>query len=494
VVSDAEPITLYGLKRFAASYWGLLALLGLATVLRLIGIGQWSLWQDEEMSIYLSQDHRHIFVRSFPPFFKLLSSIYAWTGISTSVGRAVAGAFGVLGIAMTYGFCRKHASPQVGLIAALFLTVTLGHLFWSQSIRYYTMLAAAELATVWLFYEGLEQNKAWKVALSGLTFTFAMVIHFTAVLLLPVLVGYLLLVFALRQAEPGYRWQPLAVWSLIVAIGLYFLLPQFLAFQRSGAGGPPPVVQPPLPLLVRITAYYGVPVVGLALASLAFWRAVPIRFYLLAFSLGVIPNLEIIVLGVRAMANITWYHAFVAMHGAAILAAVGLVGLASVGWRKLALTAGVLSTLYYGVFLGLYYTTMHGDRPRWEEACAHLQQLEPIEPMSATNSQLFATVPEVIAYYLGVPPDRARPQGPLVQLIEEPPRLPPEPKPAWYLVKASHVSPAYEAWFNKHCEYRAAFPAHTGPVDRTVRIYYWPGKAAEQDESPAITAGSSSEE
>ncbi len=461
--------------------WGALALvLLLAGVLRALGIGQWSLWQDEEMSVYFSQYQRHFFVQVFPPFFVLLGWLYELTGVSVAAGRALAGAFGLLSIGLTYGLCRKHGSPALGVIAALLLSVALGHLFWSQSVRYYTMLAAAGMGSLWLFFDGLEEGKYWKLISSGLLFVLALKIHFTAVLLLPVYVGYLLLVFALRQNTARYGWKRILAALAPMLLGLVLLAPQFRQFQASGVAGPPPVYQPPLPMLVRIAAYYGLPMLALAALSPLFWKRVPPRMYLLLFALGVIPNLELLTLGVLAMANTTWYHAFIAIHGAAGLAAVTLVGLYRFGWRKLALTTAALAGIYYAAFLGLYYTAAHGDRPRWQEGAAYLRQAIPIDGATPLPT-IYATVPQVVGHYLDLTSaDRWYAPQPeseaLAEQVKPVPDAPPETldEEAWFLVKASHVTPNYQAWFARHCQPKASFPARTGPIDRTIHVYYCP--------------------
>ncbi len=90
------------------------------------------------------------------------------------------------------------------------------------------------------------------------------------------------------------------------------------------------------------------------------------------------------------------------------------------------------------------------------------------------NPAIFAMVSGVVAYYLGVEPAQTMGNS----LVSNLPSQPPSQETAidqWYLVKASRISEAYAAWFATHCELKKTFEAHTGPVDRSIRVYFRPG-------------------
>ena len=120
--------------------------------MRLCMIDEWSLWEDEETTIYFSQNVEKPYPSSFPLFFALLNQVFAVTGASALAGRGVATAFGVLSIALTYVLGARLVSRNAGLIAALFVSMSLGHMFWSQSVRYYTLVLALQLlCLVWFW-------------------------------------------------------------------------------------------------------------------------------------------------------------------------------------------------------------------------------------------------------------------------------------------------------------------------------------------------------
>ena len=56
---------------------------------------------------------------------------------------------------------------------------------------------------------------------------------------------------------------------------------------------------------------------------------------------------------------------------------------------------------FYVPVLAAYYGPAHGDRPRWREAAVLVQQARSTNP----DLPVFAQVPGVVAFYLGVPPD-----------------------------------------------------------------------------------------
>ena len=96
-------------------------------------------------------------------------------------------------------------------------------------------------------------------------------------------------------------------------------------------------------------------------------------------------------------------HAFVSV--------IGVVAIAGYAWQSLSerAPAWVAASTGIGVIgaslvvIVSYFTTAHGDRPRWREATA---RLSPAVVAATTDVDVFSQVPGVIAHYLGVPPDQ----------------------------------------------------------------------------------------
>ena len=192
----------------------------------------------------------------------------------------------------------------------------------------------------------------------------------------------------------------------------------------------------------------------------------PLVFLLLA---AILPVLELTVIAQLDLALIAWYYIFFALPAFAVLAASTLVALVDKG-RAAAATVGGVALLYSAVFLVGYFTQMHGDRPRWREAALQLSELADLTPTAASRAKVYASVPGVVAYYLGVAPGETM-GHPLVTPV---PRQPPADAPTvdqWYVVEAGSITPQYAAWFAAQCEQRGRFEAHSGPRDRSVLLY-----------------------
>ncbi|MCE9543923.1 MAG: glycosyltransferase family 39 protein [Planctomycetia bacterium] len=461
--------------RLLESRWMIVAILAVAAGLCVLRIGAWSLWQDEETSIYFSQHCDKLFPRCSPIYFSALHGLFQITGVSVVAGRLLASFFGLLSIWLTYLFLRRYVSRPAGLVAAILLAACLDQLFWSQSIRYYTMVACFQLAALLMLYEGFEESRPGKLVLAGILFNIALFTNFTAVLLLPVVVVYLLLVAIFRQRSAGYSWRNMLALGVPALLGILAVIPRLLELRGSGVLGGPPPVQYPGPIIVRIVCYYGVPIIGLAIAAPLLVRRIS-RPYLLMFCWALLPVLELFTLGWLRLANVTWNHGQMAMYGCAALAGAGLTECWKAGLRRTAIALAAISLIYYGAFAVQYYTAMQGNRPPWRAGAEFVRGAAAVHSKSANNPPIYCTVPEVLAFYLDVPPGETHQQE-LVKQMPEHPLLAAPRRAEWYVVTRRNVTPEYDAWFAQNCQLKATFPAWTGPVDHSVVVYVRPAEA-----------------
>ncbi len=177
--------------RFIRSPLPIFVILGIAAGLRFANLYEWSLWEDEETTIYFSQHLDHSFPSSFPIFFILLNGLFRLTGISVEVGRLIPAAAGVLSVWLVYVCFKRLVSRETALLASLFLAINLGHLFWSQSIRYYVLVFAFQLLSMYWFIYGFESGKYRFLLFSCLAFALSLFSHSSAILLAPVYVVFL---------------------------------------------------------------------------------------------------------------------------------------------------------------------------------------------------------------------------------------------------------------------------------------------------------------
>ena len=128
-------------------------------------------------------------------------------------------------------------------------------------------------------------------------------------------------------------------------------------------------------------------------------------------SASLIPVMELVVIALLDVMNATWYYGFFALFGWVTLAASSLVCLYHRGHGWSAAVLAAVTGLYYVVFLVGYYTTMHGDRPRWAEATTFLQRITDVQASSMDKPEIYASVPGVVAFYLGVDPTQTMDNG-----------------------------------------------------------------------------------
>jgi 4-amino-4-deoxy-L-arabinose transferase-like glycosyltransferase len=456
-----------------------MCVLALAILLRFWNLAEWSMWEDEEGTVYYSQRIDKPFAQLFPVFFFALHVIYQVTGVTVAAGRVFAAVLGILGIVLVYSCFMHLVSRRVALLACFFLAINFGHLFWSQSIRYYNLVVVFQLLSMYWLVLGLERRNWVLLVLSLVTFVLGLWTHFSAILLAPAYLCYLGLLVSGR----GLRYPIKIAYCLSYACGLLVVGVLFAwklheaQAMLSGVGGGLPSARNPLHVLMTVVAYFGLPLVMLGVVSPWFApRDVPRRLVWFVYVVAVVPVLELPVIAKLNVINVTWYYALISLSAFAIAAAFTCVGLYQRGWRRAVVVSIGCSAVYFAIHLVAYNTTMFGDRPRWEEATIYLRQAAAIHVNKPDNPAVFASVPGVVAFYLGVDPGQTKPDS-LVQMVPAAPSQSAPSRSQWYVVEAGHISDEYQAWLDKECALKAAFEAHTGPRDRTVRVYeYQPKK------------------
>lgn len=451
---------------FAAA---VLLVLAVAAGLRAVGIDTWSLWEDEEGS--LTRAHESLFwgfQKFFPLFFFVLKPYTDWVGLSVGALRALPAALGVLSIAFTMTGFRRHVSARTAVVAGLLLAVNLGHLFFSQTVRYYTTVLTFEvLAAVW-FFDGFETGRRWKLGLSLAMLVLGLLTHFSALLLAPVFVGHLLLAAVLRDRGGGYtvRWY-LIYGAVLVVVGAVFAW-RMTQLQGMIGGWAIPSQRDPYHVGTTIVAYFGLPILVLGLLAPWLARDLPGRTLRFLLVLAVVPVLELLTLAALNTVNVTWYYGFIGMIGFAVLAAATLTSQWRLGRKRLVYGLGAAAALYSAAFLGMYYTIAHGDRPRWAEAAEVLKAEAGVRPGNPDNPMVRATVPGTLAFYLGEHPSKPEKDRIVMLFAAERADV---PAADWYVVEDRVLSPQHREWFAERCELRARFEAHSGPVDRSVSVY-----------------------
>lgn len=217
-------------------------LVALAAILRLLHLGH-GLWWDEIRTLVDSVrlplwqivtvfpgDNQHTL---FSILAHLSISIF---GESEWSLRLPAALFGIATVPLLYACAREFTARTEALAAALLLTVSYHHVWFSQSARGYALLAFFTLLCTWLLLRGLRSSRMSYFAWYGIVAASAIYTHVTMV--------FLVASHALWCAVPlGIPWPPRAAWQrwrgpisgFIIAgvVGLALNLPFLLEVREA---------------------------------------------------------------------------------------------------------------------------------------------------------------------------------------------------------------------------------------------------------------------
>lgn len=437
--------------------------LAAAAMLRVIGAGEWSLWEDEETSVYFSQHPDRSFPRAFPLFFLLLGALYEITGISVLVGRLLAASIGVSTLWLSWTIARRFVSYRVALVALVLMAVSPAHLFWSQSIRYYGLLLLFQLLSIQTFLNGMASGRLWLLLASNLAILAALKTHDSAMLLIPVYIvwfGWL-------------AWQEGVTRDLVRKAIAFFGLPAIVLVTSAGRifhmfSGPAGsgTQGDPWQVLVTAVVYFGPPACALAVVAVL-GRGRPTNTFMFFALLAIIPLLGLIAIASRQRMNITYYYGFISLFGVAVLAGYGWEALAP--RRRVARLVVAGASVFHITVLAQYYGPGFGDRPRWKDAAAHVRH---DAKRAAGAFIVYSTVPGSVAFHLGVDP--ARTMGhPTVRGMHQgaftTPRV-----PTYYVVERRTIGLPQQQWLDARCELPATYPSQFLTRDRSVEVFYCP--------------------
>lgn len=207
------------------------ALITAGLALRLNALGFQSLWRDEVDAIRFALAPLPDLIQTFsqpgfngPLYFLLLRGWIGAAGQSEYALRFLSLIFGVVGIALIYVLGRRLFNRPIGLVAALLLTVSAYHVWYSQEVKMYTLITALALAALYSLRRAVEAGRArWWAGVIVCT-SLAMYSHILAALLIPVEVVLFIVWWPLSRSrlKPGLitlaaltlPYLPLAVWQL----------------------------------------------------------------------------------------------------------------------------------------------------------------------------------------------------------------------------------------------------------------------------------------
>ena len=219
-------------KQWRSSSIPLAVILLLGLVLRLLYLGEKSLWLDEISSVTFARLDWHNFWNlmlareSNMVFYYLLLRGWIHLGESELVLRLLSVIFGVATIGAIYVFAKDFFGRQTALLAALLLAVNGAHVRASQWIRSYSLLLLLIVLSSILLARGLQRPTRRIWILYGLVTVLAVYSHFMVGLLIAA--QWISLLFLPRRCIPRKQ-----VSTAIAAVTLFSLPAAIFVVSRN---------------------------------------------------------------------------------------------------------------------------------------------------------------------------------------------------------------------------------------------------------------------
>lgn len=440
------------------SEWLLLAgVTLLAALLRFNQLGTWSFWGDEVFSLSGQSDG---FIRSTTV--SLIQLTTQLMGESEWSARLVPALIGTLSVPLMYFPLSRAAGRRVALISASLLAVSTWHLYWSQNARFYILLSLLYTFAFLGYFISLEEDNPWLMVLSVVCFGLAAKERLLALLLIPVLIGYTLILFLPKVPKPtGLRARNLAIFFIPIGIiGGAFAWP-FLRDVPGWLDGFGRINNNPFWLAAGTFYYISLPVVFIAGFSALYFIRRGNRLAFLASLGAALPLLAVMVLSLfHYTAN---RYVFISLTSFIILAGMGLSELFSLLEGDRRLLAFAILMLALGVSLGddiLYFRYQNGNRDNWKAA------FEYIDRNDAPGDLVVVGNREIATYYL---------RQPVVSFSQFSPELLNEYERAWFVedLTMEELFPEQRAWLRANVPLVADFDNHVYARVFTMRVYLY---------------------
>ena len=463
-------------------YLLLLVITLVAAALRFYKLGSWSFWIDEIFTVGRVQAHYSSLeeiIQNVPPNWTWLPlSLLLTSGILNTLGtnewsaRLVPALIGIFSIPILYFPIRRLLGSAVALMAVLLLAVAPWHLYWSQNARYYTALLLFYSLALFAFFFALERDRLGYMLLFIVLTYLATSERLSALLIVPVVACYLLLLKILPfEKPPGLRARNLLPLILLPIVGVLFEIYRLVEGHQlmisdvysNFLNGTIDVLHA-VRLLSGVIYYIGVPLVCLAFFGGIYLLAAKKRLGLFLL-LGALVPLVVLLAPVSQTRYVFQSLPFWIILG---IIAVRQIYISVSGHGRI-LAVGVLVLLLVDPIgqVWLYYNYQNGHRWDWKGAFALVQGKR------VDGDLVVTTWPQLGSYYLGdevIPMHRTQPDD----VVQAGSRV-------WF-VDDGWVNPELAKWLLKNTELVDVFDVHmTGKVF-PMRVYlYDPNRTGAKD-------------
>lgn len=362
--------------------YGIFAVILLSAALRMFQLGTESLWVDEGYS--LRDASAGLSLTDMRPLYFIILHFWAMLGGSDLWLRLPAAIFGILSVWLMYVTANRLAGHRVGIVAALFMAVSILQINHSQEVRMYSLVTLFTLAEALFFIQFIETGRARNLVLTLIFAGLAFLAHPLTVLMLAVFNTFFLLNLK-RDARRSAIW---FTGQALIAMPAVPYLPKLLCLCREFGGAwvfgmaKPGVLdllrvsrdfflwQIPLKygtaaLLGDIWAFFMLCLAAYGTAALSRrfrWQA------MLAVLWLIVPLAGTMLIS-HAVVNV-WMVRYLIYASPAlyILTAMGTV---SLGRRNLLVIALACVLSLPAARLGIYYTK--AQRPEWRQAVSYIE-------------------------------------------------------------------------------------------------------------------------
>ena len=385
------------IRGVTSPYFILVMITLVGAILRFYKLGEWGFWKDEIFTISTKDDGLHAGLLGGSLATSLIKWAVAVLGTSEWSARLVPAIIGIISIPILYFPMRMLFGSDPALLASGLLAVSPWHIYWSQNARFYILLLLFSTLSLLVLAISLEKSRPW-LASVALAFLFlAARESLVALLLIPIALGYLLLLrFGRAQGFAVLRNR--SVYLLLILLGLIgalFAAP-YVRYFSAWIAGFGRVNNSPGWIFAATVYYVGVPTICLGVyeAQSLLRKRIPWGYLLALWAL-----LPLAVIMTLSLFHYTaTRYIFISLPAWLILAGLAVSELGALAWpyRKL-LSIGV-ATLSFAMLLGqdlYYYEYQNGNRENGRGAYQFVRErLQPGDLVVASDS-------DVGDYYLG---------------------------------------------------------------------------------------------
>ncbi|MBE0591114.1 MAG: glycosyltransferase family 39 protein [Gemmatimonadales bacterium] len=456
----------------------LLAIAGVAVLTRAYGLVSRDLFTDEMATLFVARTGQQMFgpMYATAPINFILTRIAVRLVGADELGiRILPMLFGVAGVVVIFFTASRWFNRRVGLFASLVLALSMWHVSWSQAGRHFALQALLILLGIHWFVRYWKEPKWAHLSGSAVLLLAALFVHSSSGFYVVAVIGFLLIEYIRDRRSPADRhWDPAPYRRALLSYGtilllylpIYVVVGRYLLEERT-AWNPPWNI-------VGSFAFYLPPWLTLpAMAGAVILAGERDRLWLLMVSLTAVPLMLLTAASAVTIASAAYcLSSIVAVAALAGVAADRLLERSARGLQRTAavlLIGGVFVSLSYD--LALYHTAYNRLRPRWHDVARYVAEHRAVE------EQVWAEEGDVMQYYLGR-------EGVdwLSRYVERPDSVQWDRRCStgtWFVVHLTdspilQISTAFLRQLQAHARLARLFPAHYGPKDRTLALFYLP--------------------